>query len=166
MEQHLSLNGWDAHIGFSACHILLRHEKCSHIHGHSYCIHLRIFGRMDEDSMLSDFGAIKSKLRGLAEELDHRILVPTANPDIKVGNDPTGQNIVLEMAERTYSFPRTDVVLLPLRASTVEELSRYILGRFVSEWRVPENVDRIELGIEEGRGQGAWASMDIRSRAS
>lgn len=82
MDLRLEIDGWKTGIRFSACHMLLHHTKCSRIHGHSYSIHLKVHGTMNDENMLFDFGVVKKKLREFADDLDHMVLVPTKNPDI------------------------------------------------------------------------------------
>jgi 6-pyruvoyltetrahydropterin/6-carboxytetrahydropterin synthase len=166
MERRIEIDGWKSGIRFSSCHMLLRHDKCSRLHGHTYCIHLRITGTVKEDMMLSDFGRVKEVLRGLADSLDHRTIVPTSNEEIHVSDSVDGQNIVVRLGGRYYSIPRDDAILLPIRMSTAEEISRYLLDRFIKESGPLHNISRIELGVDEGMGQGAWCSLDLPVRGA
>jgi 6-pyruvoyltetrahydropterin/6-carboxytetrahydropterin synthase len=166
MERRIEIDGWKSGIRFSSCHMLLRHDKCARLHGHTYCIHLRVTGTLNEDLMLSDFGRVKDILRGLAGTLDHRTIVPTSNEDIHVSSSADGRNVEVDLGGRSYSFPREDVVMLPIRMSTAEELSRYLLERFLMETAPGPNISRVELGVDEGQGQGAWCSMDLNVRGA
>jgi 6-pyruvoyltetrahydropterin/6-carboxytetrahydropterin synthase len=161
MESRLLIDGWKTNIRFSACHVLLRHDKCSRIHGHSYAIHLDILGEVDENNMLADFGKLKKTIRKIAEEMDHRALIPTENPDIILEMDAEPDNVILNMQGKIYSFPKTDVVFLPILTTTVEELSKYCLSRFLYDVDLPEGVKKISIGVDEGAGQGAWSSRVI-----
>ncbi|MCU0799083.1 MAG: 6-carboxytetrahydropterin synthase [Candidatus Thermoplasmatota archaeon] len=166
MERRIEIDGWKSGIRFSSCHMLLRHDKCSRLHGHTYCIHLRITGSVNEDMMLFDFGRVKEVLRGLASVLDHRTIIPTGNEEIGVTSSEDGRNVVVDLGGRTYSIPKEDAILLPIRMSTAEELSRYLLERFIKETGPGVNISRIELGVDEGMGQGAWCSMDLTARGA
>jgi 6-pyruvoyltetrahydropterin/6-carboxytetrahydropterin synthase len=111
--------------------------------------------------MLADFGKMKKVLRLYADELDHRTLVPTENPDIKIQEDRKNDRVTVDMLGKEYVFPGCDVIFLPLPTTTVEELSKYILRRFFDEAVIPETVTGISIGIDEGWGQGAWSSKVI-----
>ncbi len=163
MERRLELDGWKTGIKFSACHMLLRHDKCSRLHGHSYCIHLRIHGSMNRDNMLIDFGEIKKALRHFADDLDHMTLIPTDNKDISISIDENDVTVSVNMAGKRYMFPTSDVKYLPIPTTTVEEMSKYLLFRLIDEFEFKDNITKIELGIDEGLGQGAWASQEMRS---
>ncbi|MFW3146721.1 MAG: 6-pyruvoyl trahydropterin synthase family protein [Thermoplasmatota archaeon] len=157
MEHRLLIDGWRTNLRFSSCHVLLRHDKCSRLHGHSYGVHLDVRGELDENHMLVDFGKVKKTIRYIADELDHRTLVPTENPDIRLNVINDGENLEVSMPDRKYSFPICDVVKLPIPTTTVEELSKYLLRRFMEEFQVPDGVSEISLGVDEGIGQGAWS---------
>jgi 6-pyruvoyltetrahydropterin/6-carboxytetrahydropterin synthase len=161
MEHRLEIDGWKTGIKFSACHMLLRHDMCSRLHGHSYSIHLKVHGNMNDDHMVVDFGKIKKILRRYAEELDHMTLIPTGNMDIVLKKDPSEDIVDVDMNCKKYRFPLGDVIFLPIPTTTVEEMSKYLLGRLVKEFDFPDNITKVELGMDEGAGQGAWASMDM-----
>ena len=161
MKSRLLIDGWKTNLRFSACHILLRHDKCSRIHGHSYAVHLDIRGELGENHMLADFGTLKRTIRRIAEDLDHKALIPTENPDIVLKLDAEPDNITLDMQGKIYSLPRSDIVLLPIPSTTVEELSKYFLGRFLEDVDIPIGVTNISIGVDEGSGQGAWSSQVI-----
>ncbi len=164
MESRLEIDGWRTNLRFSSCHMLLKHSKCSRIHGHSYAIHLRMIGEIDENSLLVDFGHIKGKLRELARELDHKVMIPTMSRAIQIKDDPDSSNIEVNMSGKIYSFPRMDVAFIPAKASTVEETSAYLLKRLVDEVELPVGIREISLGVDEGPGQGAWSSWKKEDR--
>jgi 6-pyruvoyltetrahydropterin/6-carboxytetrahydropterin synthase len=155
---HLEINGWDTDIKFSACHFIPGHDKCSRLHGHIYAIHAKVTGEQDERGMLLDFITIKNALRGVAEELDHRVLIPgdSKEIDLEIGDD-----IKVRAGEKQYMFPLDDVVVMDIRLATAEELAGFILNRLLNSIEIPENVNGIEIGVDEGRGQGAWVKREF-----
>jgi 6-pyruvoyltetrahydropterin/6-carboxytetrahydropterin synthase len=161
MEHRLELDGWKSGIRFSACHMLLRHDKCSRLHGHSYCIHLKIHGDINEDNMLLDFGKIKSYLREFSKELDHMTLIPTGNDDIIIEENSKDGTVSVDMCGKKYSIPQCDVKYLPIPTTTVEEMSKFLLMKLLEEFRFPSNIRKVELGVDEGVGQGAWSVMTM-----
>ena len=88
---HIEICGWDAGIKFSACHFIPAHDKCSRLHGHIYCINAKVEGDPNERGMLWDFIALKNALRSIADELDHRVLIPgdSKEMEIDIGDDLT-----------------------------------------------------------------------------
>jgi 6-pyruvoyltetrahydropterin/6-carboxytetrahydropterin synthase len=116
---------------------------------------------MDINNMVMDFGKIKEALRKFASELDHMVLVPTENPDIGIDIREDEGYVNVDMTGKIYRFPLTDVKFIPIPTTTVEEMSKHLLSRLLNDLTFPENIERVELGMDEGVGQGAWASVDI-----
>lgn len=65
------------------------------------------------------------------------------------------------MGGKRYMFPLNDVRFLPIPTTTVEEMSKHLLIRLIDEVEIPCNIRKLELGMDEGIGQGAWASEEI-----
>ncbi len=149
---HLEIDGWQVGIRFSASHFIPGHHKCSRIHGHDYGVRARIYGE-EKDCMLYDFVALKKLLRGIADKIDHHIMIPTSQDYIK--HRINGKAVVVEFEGKRYTFPKSDVVFLDVRLTTAEELAIFFARRVLEEIAFPENVKGIEICIDEGPGQGA-----------
>lgn len=155
----LEVDGEHANIKFSACHFIAGHEKCGRLHGHTYVISVKLHGETGEHGMIMDFVVLKRALRSLAEELDHRVLIPSNSSRITVS---VGDEVVVKAANKRYVFPVEDVVLLDTAESSAEEMARSLLARLVQVVSFPSNVEMVELGIHEELGQSAWACMKLR----
>ena len=123
------------------------------MHGHTYTIHSKITGTLDSHGIILDFEIIKNALREVIVELDHKLIVPTKNKQFKVKNK---DDIWITIDEKEYKFPSEDVVLVEIESATAEALAGYILKKLLSIIDIPKNVTSIEIGIDEGWGQGAW----------
>ncbi len=148
----LEIDGWKVGIKFSASHFIPGHTKCSRLHGHDYAIRVRIYGEPRE-CILYDFVELKKKLRSIAESLDHRLILPRSQDYIKHTVD--GGTIRVEFSNKTYSFPREDVVFIDCKMTSAEELAKYISSCILAEINFPDNVKGIEICVDEGPGQGA-----------
>ncbi len=148
----LEIDGWQVGIRFSASHFIPGHHKCSRIHGHDYGVRARIYGD-EQNCMLYDFVALKKLLRGIADEIDHHIIIPASQDYIT--HEIIGDAVTVSFEGKTYSFPKEDVVFLDLKLTTAEELARFFAKRVLEEIKFPENVKGIEICIDEGPGQGA-----------
>ena len=157
----LRVDGWSVGARFSVSHFIPLHHKCGRLHGHTYSVACVFRGEVDQEGdMLVDFIRVKDALRQLCDELDHRVLVPTANPHTVLREE--GAELIVETHGKRYVFPMEDVRLLPITATTAERLAELFLDQLVERLSLPTGVTHVELGIEEGRGQGAWASRDLR----
>jgi 6-pyruvoyltetrahydropterin/6-carboxytetrahydropterin synthase len=160
IKMRLEIDGWKAGLRFSGCHIIPEHGVCNRLHGHTYTIHTRIHGTLNEQGFVLDFGIIKDILRNIVTELDHRLLVPERNSHLKIVNrDP----LELSVEGKQYIIPNEDVVFLQIQSATAEHLAEYILNRVIETMTIPGNIEKIEIGLDEGWGQGAWVSKDFVS---
>ena len=157
MSTSLEIDGWKANIRFSSSHILLGHEKCGFLHGHTYAVHLGIYGEKDDHGYIIDFTIIKSMLKDIVNTLDHRILIPEKNKSITIKD----QDVNINANNKIYILPREDCVLLPLKSITAENLAEYILKKFLDKIILPKNITKIDIGIDEGFGQVARAEKII-----
>ncbi|MCG3258880.1 MAG: 6-carboxytetrahydropterin synthase [Candidatus Heimdallarchaeota archaeon] len=111
-------------LTFASAHMLTRHDKCARLHGHNYDIEVEVEGKIDENNMLIDFGIFKKAVGKIVKKFDHRILIPDFNKDLNITT--TDKQVIVDTCEgRYYRFPREDVILLPLEATTVELLAKY-----------------------------------------
>jgi 6-pyruvoyltetrahydropterin/6-carboxytetrahydropterin synthase len=153
----LEINGWSAKITFSATHLIPGHYKCGRLHGHDYAINATVEGELGPDGVIMDFISVKEFLRGVASELDHRVLMPRKDKGVTV----KGGTVMYERDGKKYLFPLEDCVLLDLEICSAEELADFVLRRVLEKVKFPKNVKRIEIGVDEGEGQGAWTGRDL-----
>lgn len=114
----------DTTVKFSACHFLKEHPKCSRLHGHNYYVSVEVSDELDDNFFVIDFMELKKKLKSITEPLDHFILIPTKSKDINIIEYE--DSIEVNISMKKYIFPRSDVCLLPLPATTSEILAKYI----------------------------------------
>lgn len=156
---YLEINGWESGIRFSACHFIPQHEKCSRLHGHIYALHARVHGERTEKGMIFDFLELKRALREAAEELDHMVLLPGNSKEVEVSETRDGVSVSFD--DKTYLFPSEDCAILDVSICSAEELSTFFLKLLMTKLRFPPNIKTIEVGVDEGKGQGAWSRKDI-----
>jgi 6-pyruvoyltetrahydropterin/6-carboxytetrahydropterin synthase len=156
----LRVDGWSVGARFSVSHFIPFHHKCGRLHGHTYAVGCAFKGDVSsEDDMVIDFIAVKGALRELCDELDHHVLVPTENEHSNV--EIEGDEVKVETHGKRYVFPREDVKLLPISATTAERLADWFIDQMLDRIDLPPGITRVELGIEEGQGQGAWTTRDF-----
>ncbi len=111
-------------IKFSASHFLLDHFKCARLHGHNYYVSVEISDSLNEKYFVVDFMELSSKLKDIVEPLDHYVLIPTKSEDIKI--EKQENSVEVSTGNKRYVFPKEDVCLLPIPATTCELLAKYI----------------------------------------
>jgi len=148
----LEVDGWKSGVRFSSAHLLPGHKKCSVLHGHTYAIHAKFYGEKDKQDFVIDFSIVKSSLRKIADRLDHKILIPKTNTYFEIAD----KEIQISFDGKKYVFPKKDCVLLPMNSATAENLAEFILEELLKEMDLPKNIKKLEIGVDEGFGQGAW----------
>ncbi|KUE73218.1 6-pyruvoyl tetrahydropterin synthase [Candidatus Methanomethylophilus sp. 1R26] len=150
----IEIDGGYSGIRFSACHFISRHEKCSRLHGHSYIVHLRLEGDIDENGMVMDFVILKKKLKEMVDAMDHAVLLPAQSKEVHITED--GEDVHVECNGKRYMFPKMDVRMLPVPTTTAEEMSKMMAEKMVREIQIPANIRSLAVGLDEERGQTAW----------
>jgi 6-pyruvoyltetrahydropterin/6-carboxytetrahydropterin synthase len=156
----IAIDGWKANIRFSAAHVIAGHPKCGRLHGHTYAVHAVVHGDLGPDEMVFDFGLVKRALRDLADGLDQKMLVPKRSAK-RVGKG----EYEVRVGSKTYRVPASDAALVDIEASSAERLAQYFARRVARKVAFPPSVHEIEVGVDEGPGQGAWVRYRLPTRA-
>ena len=144
------------YLGFCSAHfITYDSDLCESLHGHNFRVKLSLEGQLDENYYVLDFIRTKEMLKGVCDELDHRVLLPTESQLVEVEADEA--EVRARFGTRRFLFPREDVVLLPIPNVTSEMLARHICGRMKEELAKlgVENLSAIEVEVIESPTQGA-----------
>lgn len=153
MSSYIYIDGWKSNIRFSSAHIIPEYEKCGRLHGHTYAVHVKISGMYDKNGVIMDFSLLKDNLKKITDELDHKILIPEKNTTIKIQKE--NNSVKISFFGKEYIFPLSDCVFLPINSTSAENLSLYILEKLQYQIIIPKNIESIEIGVDEGFGQGA-----------
>ncbi len=145
---------------FSAAHFLFSENKCERLHGHNFLVTFEIGGLPDSSGMVYDLLAIKSNVQSFCKDLDHKILLPAKSSLLKITNT-SSQVHIYYLDKKEYSFPKIDVILLPIKTTTLEEILSYLLQRFLEISVLPSNVKKIRISIEEMPGHSVVLIRDL-----
>jgi len=145
------------YLTFCSAHfIVFNGSQCERLHGHNYRIAAEIEAELDEDHLVFDFIALKRLLRGIANELDHRFLVPLESRKLHVETDSTSVRITYE--DREWKMPLADCALLPIENTTAELLARHVSRRLqeeIAKTGPAPVMRRLAVEVEEAQGQSA-----------
>ena len=144
------------HLVFCSGHFIsYEGDKCERLHGHNYRAAVEVEGVLDRNYYVFDFIALKRETRAITDELDHRMMLPTQNPLIRV--EPSAKAVQVRYRDREWTFPRDDCVLLPIENTTAELLARFIAQRLLAVLadRHQYRPDVLRIEVEESPGQSA-----------
>ncbi len=120
-----------------------------------------VAGPLDENYYVVDFILLRDVLRGILDELDHYMLLPTQHEQIRVVAGE--REVEATFRDRRWVFPRGDCVLLPVPNTTAEMLARWI-GQRLLERLAARGVQRpgsTRIEVDECFGQlGIWQTDD------
>jgi len=144
------------YLTFSSGHFITYDgHECERLHGHNYRVGVTIEGPLSASRYVLNFVVVKRTMKRLTDELDHRVLLATRNPLIRVREE--GNQVAAEVKDRRYLFPRDDVVLVPIENTTAELLATHLARRFREELEKlgERSLTAIEVEVEESVGQSA-----------
>jgi 6-pyruvoyltetrahydropterin/6-carboxytetrahydropterin synthase len=162
MDTYIYLNGWKENLRFSSAHVIPEYEKCGRLHGHTYALHIKIYGEPDNKGIILDFTIVKELLKNIIKKIDHKILIPKNSKFASI--EIVKKNINMKTLGKNYQFPIEDCVLLPISSTSAEKLSEYILDIFIIDLEKYDNIEKIELGVDEGFGQGARVTYILKGK--
>jgi 6-pyruvoyltetrahydropterin/6-carboxytetrahydropterin synthase len=152
------------YLVFSSAHfITFKGHQCESLHGHNYRVGVEVEGGIDAECLfVIDFSILKKLVRRLVDAIDHKVLLPTLNPKLKI-EEQDGKVAVHYFGELTYIFPRGDCALLPIQNSTAEMLARYLAELVRAELRQTgiSNLSALQIEVEESFGQSATYRLSM-----
>jgi 6-pyruvoyltetrahydropterin/6-carboxytetrahydropterin synthase len=160
MNSYITIDGWRSNIRFSSAHIIHEYQKCGRLHGHTYAIHAKVTGKPDSKGIIVDFAVLKEVLREIANDLDHMVLIPKESSIAEVKKEK--ESVRIKAMDKKFVLPECDCRFLPIKSTSAENLASYILNQVLEKIEFPSGVDCVEIGVDEGYGQGARISKKIK----
>jgi 6-pyruvoyltetrahydropterin/6-carboxytetrahydropterin synthase len=151
----------DSFVFCSGHFISFEGDKCERLHGHNYRTSVEVQGPLDENRYVFDFIELKHLTKAVTDELDHRMMLPTKNPAIRV--EANARRVEVRYRDREWVFPRDDCVLLPIENTTAELLAHYIGERLLEELRRKHQFTPTVLRVEVEENVGQSATCEWRS---
>ena len=157
MEKDFSIRVYKQYFNFSSSHFLLFEDGTREpLHGHNYRVNVKGNAPIQRSDMVFDFLDIKPIVREVCDSLDHRLLLPGENPNLKI-KEEQGQLVVETPDKSTFSFPKQDVIILPIPNTSAERLAIYISYEIRSriKKKFSFSFPLLEIEVEETPGQSA-----------
>ena len=144
---------------FSAGHfITLNDTLCEPIHGHNWTVAVDVDGPLDAHGMVVDFIALRDAVTAIVQSLDHRMLLPTANPLLELSQaiGPGGNDeVTIRYQQRRLVFPADECMLLPIVNTTAELLADWIGQQLINRLAASGTPlpGRLDIEVDECLGQ-------------
>jgi len=153
----LEIDGWRLRLTFSAAHVMIGHERCGRLHGHDYAISVRLDGEPGPDGVIMDFGTLKSLVRDIAKELDHKFLVAKRHKNVAI----KGGTVTMRSGDSVYQAPLSDCAVLDIEQTSAEELTQWVGKKLKPKLSGFKNLKNLQVKVEEGMGQSVWLSLKL-----
>ena len=150
------------HVFCSGHFITLTDTLCEPVHGHNWRVTVEVDGAPDAHGMVVDFILLRDTLSRIVARLDHRMLLPTENPLLAVGETVGPQGVAeieVRFEARRWVFPADECVLLPLVNTTAEWIAAWIGGELREAFAAAGAAmpGRLLVAVDECEGQeGVW----------
>ena len=139
---------------FSAAHFtIFSATERERLHGHNFAVSARIVAPVDDNGLTGDYAVYKAQLKKLCDTFDEYTLIPSASPYLEVGEEGEYYRVV-HNGDVLLLF-KADTQVIPVRNTTVEDLSDFLLGILVEDTAFLEAQDirEIEVLVSSGPGQ-------------
>jgi len=149
-----------ADFKFNCAHFIAFNGFRERLHGHNYTASVKLTGSalVGEDGYVMDFGDIKKATRALCKDLNEYFLCPDKSDCLEITETATQLCVVCQDGS-SFSFPKGDVMRLPIVHSSAEELSHYMWCRLVRTLGLDCLSERgvvcLEVSIAEAPAQSA-----------
>ncbi|MEZ5559430.1 MAG: 6-carboxytetrahydropterin synthase [Pseudomonadales bacterium] len=146
------------YLHFNAAHFtLFSATEREDLHGHTFYVTAEVDSPIGEDGLAFDYNLLKSALKDLCDGIDEKVLLPERSPYLTLEQD--GPYLIARFAEERIPFLPRDVLTLPVRNITVEELAPWLLDALRA---LPEiealGLTRVRIRVSSGPGQ--WAAAE------
>ena len=146
------------YLKFSAAHFtIFSAVDRERLHGHNFSVAARLVAPVDDNGMCFRYDLFKQHLRKLCNTLDEYTLLPEHSPHLTI--EEHGDNYRARFNQEEMFFLKSDTRVLPVRNTTVEELSHYLLSHLLlDDTIVADNgINSIAISVASGPGQRGYS---------
>jgi 6-pyruvoyltetrahydropterin/6-carboxytetrahydropterin synthase len=147
-------------LRFAAAHMATFSGDLEPLHGHNYDMIIEVEGDLTGDGWVWDFGELKRLGRGIAEQLDHKFILQRESRLLDIEELEGAWRVGFR--GRSYTFPASDVIALPIDNSTAERIGEWA-AHLLDEGLATAgavNIRKLTVGIEEMPGQTGWYTLE------
>jgi 6-pyruvoyltetrahydropterin/6-carboxytetrahydropterin synthase len=117
---------------FNAGHFtIFSQTEREHLHGHQFTVQAFITAEVGEDGITFDYSIYKKKIITLCKQLNEIFLIAGNSPYLSISHE--NPYVYIRFNEETIPFLESDILILPVRNVTVEELSRWFLNQLTED---------------------------------
>ncbi len=128
------------------------------LHGHTFRVYAAITAKIDKDNGIAfDYATYKTKLRALCDQLNSYFLIAGESPHQELVEE--GDYVYVHFHNEKIPFLKRDIIILPIKNITLEELSRWFIKELISDQTSIQKYGVKKIIIKVSSAPGQWASM-------
>lgn len=147
------------YLKFSAAHFtVFSSTDRERLHGHNFRVIARFEAEVNDNGMCVDYSVLKRKVQQVCDDLDEYTLIAGDSPFLRV--EETVEHYVVIHNDVEQLFLKSDTLILPVKNTTVEELSSYVLSLVVDDQQFQQACEfkQIDIWVSSGPGQKGMTS--------
>jgi 6-pyruvoyltetrahydropterin/6-carboxytetrahydropterin synthase len=152
-----SIKVYKQYFNFASSHFMIFEDGTREpLHGHNYRVQVKGEVPSLSGDMVFDFLDIKPIVREVCDSLDHKLLIPKDNPQLRIDTDK--RNYIIQTPDESFfSIPQQDVLLLPILNTSAERIAVFICEEIRQKvrQRFGFSFNSLEVEVEETPGQAA-----------
>lgn len=148
---------------FSVAHFtMFSASERERLHGHNYHVSLTLSAPVSANGMTFNYQIMKHKLRDICRSMNEYTVLPGNSTWLKIKEDK--EEIKVAFGNDHFVFPKSDVLILPITNSTVEEFSQYILDKLSEDKMMLDQfqIQSLKVGVASGPGQTGYSEWVAR----
>lgn len=125
------------------------------LHGHNFQVMCALTGEVGPNGMIADYAGYRNTLLKLCRRWNEYFLLPAHSPYLRI--EERGDHIDAHYGDEVIPFLKKDVLVLPVRNVTLEELARLIVEDLTSDTAMIERdgIRRVTARVSSNPGQNA-----------
>lgn len=152
------------YLHFNAAHFtLFSATEREDLHGHTFYVAATIDSPVGDDGLAFDYNLFKTALAALCDELDEKVLLPERSPHLRL--EHSDDYLIARFADERIPFLPRDVLTLPIRNITVEELAPWFLERLMADPHIA-GLELLRVVIRVSSGPGQWAGAQWQKQGT
>lgn len=151
------------YLKFSAAHFTIFSEtERERMHGHNFKVTAHFHATVGDNGMCVDYSELKKKVLTVCQRLDEYTIIPSESPYLRVEEE--GDYYHLHFNHEVIILLKSDTLLLPVKNTTVEEYSWYILQQLLEDSAMQMDCGLLGLDIWVSSGPGQKGLSSWRAK--
>lgn len=144
------------YLKFSAGHFtIFSATEREGLHGHNYTVSVLLTASVENEGLKFDYRSYKKKIYNLCGQLDEVFLLPGLSHHLKIIEK--NERVDVYFNREIIPFLKKDVLILPLKNITLEELSHWFIQQMILDTKtlIKDCIESIVVKVFSSPGQSA-----------